>query len=312
VIVGPFASSEVKSVKDYADKQGILVLSPLSTARSLAIPDDNVLRFTPDDGQEGVALAGLAYADGIRLLVPVSRDDEGNLGLQSAVKETFERLGGKVLPLTKYAASETSFAATAQAVEAAITGAGLPASQVGVYLTAFDEVTTLFGAASSRPALQGVRWYGSDSVALSKGLVEDKTAAAFAAAVSYPNPILGLREADRAQWGPVSDRLNKQLGRTVDAFALASYDALTSAYAAMQKAGTSASAAELRKAIATAASSSVGLTGPLTLNAAGDRAIGNYDFWSVCKNGSNFTWARTATYTASAGGAGRVESTKTC
>ena len=85
-VIGPYASSEVRAVKDFADKNGIILISPLSTATSLAVPDDNVLRFTPDDEQEGIAVANLAYSDGIRTIVPITRDDEGNKGLQSSMK----------------------------------------------------------------------------------------------------------------------------------------------------------------------------------------------------------------------------------
>ena len=52
---------------------------------------DNIFRFTPDDNAEGGALAALAYADNIRTMVTFSRDDPGNLGLQSSFKSAFEK-----------------------------------------------------------------------------------------------------------------------------------------------------------------------------------------------------------------------------
>src|SRR5206468_7054029 len=225
LVIGPYASSEVRKVKEFADDNGIILMSPLSTATSLAVPDDNVLRFTPDDEQEGIAVANLAYADGIRTIVPITRDDEGNKGLQSAMKPAFEALGGSVAPLITYPAGTEDFTDTVRDLDEGVSAASAQGGPVGVYLTAFGEVTKLFDAAAGSPQLESLTWYGSDSVALSKGLLEDPTAASFANKAGYPNPILGLRAADSALWKPVVDRLTQRLGRTPDALALAAYDA---------------------------------------------------------------------------------------
>jgi len=305
LVIGPYSSSEVREVKDFADKNGIIMISPLSTATSLAVPDDNVLRFTPDDEQEGLAVANLAWADGIRTIVPITRDDEGNRGLQSAMKPVFEALGGKVGPTITYAAGKEDFTDEVRALSARITEASAGGGPVGVYLTAFGEVTKLFRAAAGSPELESVRWYGSDSVALSKGLIEDATSASFAVKAGYPNPILGMRDADSALWKPVVDRLSARLGRTPDAFALAAYDALVVGVGALKGPGEKLEVAALRKAIVNAARDHTGLTGPTELNAAGDRSLGNYDFWAVCAREAGSEWVRVATYTAGAnGGAG--------
>ncbi len=313
LVIGPYASSEVRAVKDFADKNGIILISPLSTATSLAVPDDNVLRFTPDDEQEGIAVANLAYADGIRTIVPITRDDEGNKGLQSAMRPAFEALGGTVAPLITYKTDEGDFTDKVQKLAAAIGEASTGSGPVGVYLTAFGEVTKLFGAAAGMPELESVTWYGSDSVALSKGLLEDATAASFAAKTGYPNPILGLRDTDSGLWKLVSERLSQRLGRTPDAFALAAYDALVAGVDALKDTSDGADASALRKEIVDAARDHVGLTGPTQLNAAGDRSIGNYDFWAVCARATGNEWVRVATYTAGAnGGSGQVRRETGC
>jgi len=301
-VIGPYASSELRAVKDFADKNGIILISPLSTATSLAVPDDNVLRFTPDDEQEGIAVANLAYSDGIRTIVPITRDDEGNKSLQSSMKPAFEALGGSVAPLITYPAGTEDFTDTVRDLDEGVSAASAQGGPVGVYLTAFGEVTKLFGAAAGKSELQSVKWYGSDSVALSKGLIVDQTAAAFAVKADYPNPILGLREADSALWKPVVDRLTQRLGRTPDAFALAAYDALVVGVKGLQDTTEGEGAPGLRKAIVDAARDYTGLTGPTELNDAGDRSLGNYDFWAVCEGETGYDWVRVATYTAGADG----------
>ncbi len=300
VVIGPYASSEVKAVKSYADQNGVILVSPLSTARTLAIADDNILRFTPDDEQEGVAMAALIWERGIRVIIPISRDDEGNLGLQSAVKVTFENLGGTVAPLITYSTTESDFQGEVLELSSAIDQ--YSAGQLtGIYLTAFSEVTDLFLTASNSdaPGLAETPWFGSDSVALSKDLIEHTLAAAFAVNAYYPNPILGLAEADRERWQPVSDRIEEQIERLPDAFALAAHDALTVAYRAMSSAGADADDDALRAEIISTASSFPGLTGSTALNAAGDCLLGNYDFWSIWGSEPEFSWTRVATYEAS-------------
>ena len=308
LVIGPYASSEVRAVKDFADKNGIILISPLSTATSLAVPNDNVLRFTPDDEQEGIAVANLAYADGIRTIVPITRDDEGNRGLQSAMKPAFEELGGTVAPLITYPAGTEDFTDVVRQLVGGVADASAEGGPVGVYLTAFGEVTKLFGAVAGSPELESLVWYGSDSVALSKGLLEDPTAASFAAKAGYPNPILGLREEDTTLWKPVVDRLTQRLGRTPDAFALAAYDALVVGVEAMKDTSEGADAPGVRKAIMEVAQDHTGLTGPTQLNDAGDRSLGNYDFWAVCARGTGSEWVRVATYTAGVnGGSGEAK-----
>jgi len=302
LVIGPYASSEVRKVKEFADDNGIILMSPLSTATSLAVPDDNVLRFTPDDEQEGISVANLAYADGIRTIVPITRDDEGNKGLQSVMKRAFEGLGGTVAPLITYPAGTEDFTDTVRDLVAGVSAASAEGGPVGIYLTAFGEVTKLFDAAAGSPQLESMAWYGSDSVALSKGLLEDPTAASFAAKAGYPNPILGLRDADSALWKPVADRLSERLGRTPDAFALAAYDALVVGVKGLKDTTEGEGAPALRKAIVDAARDYTGLTGPTDLNDAGDRSLGNYDFWAVCARQTGDEWVRVATYTAGANG----------
>jgi branched-chain amino acid transport system substrate-binding protein len=295
VVIGPYASSEVNAVKQFADANGIVIVSPLSTARSLAIPGDNIYRFTPDDEQQGAAVAALAYADGVRTMVAVTRDDEGNKGLQAAMRAAFEAVDGRVIEGTTYAADQADF----QDVVRTLVRAVGSAQDVGIYLTGFGEVGTLFEAIvdAEATALFQVPWYGSDSVALSKELVENAKAAGFAVAAGYPNPILGLAEADRSRWEPVSKDLEAKLGRTPDAFALASHDALNVVLRTLRVTGADAGAQAIGAELVRQAASFQGLTGPTTLNEAGDRTSSNYDFWAVCEAGSGFTWEKVASTT---------------
>ena len=297
IVIGPYSSSEVAAVLDYANANGVLLLSPLSTAHSLAIAGDNLMRFTPDDIEEGVAVAELAREDGIETLIVVVRDDVGNRGLGVAVTEAFEAAGGEIVEGPVYAADEDDFAAVVGEIEELRADIDAPDGEVGIYLAAFGEAGTLLEAASETESLGSMLWFGSNSVALSGELLENEAASRFAIEVSYPNPILGLRDEDEPVWRPVVDEVNDEIGRDPDAFALAAYDALTTAHAVLIAAGAGAEASALRDALAAMAAVAVGLTGPLELNEAGDRSLASYDFWAVCEtDDESFTWVRVATY----------------
>jgi branched-chain amino acid transport system substrate-binding protein len=312
VVVGPEGSSEVAAVRKAANSLGVVVISQGSTAHSLAIAGDNVLRFLPDDVHEGEALVALLRRERIDALVPVWRRDAGNVGLARSVRRQFAATGGKVSRGVSYATTTANFAPVASSIAAqAATLRASGAKHLGVYLAAFDEAVDLFHVTRFVPTLQVLPWYGSDGVALSTRLVSDRSAAAFADAVGYPNPTVGLSDALRRRARPLLVRARERLGRTPDALALTAYDALRIAVDA-RRGSSNTSGARLRRAIASAANGHIGVTGRMTLNRAGDRAYGNFDFWSICAAGPKFVWSRTFEYAARRAGSGRILTRTRC
>src|SRR5881275_3010497 len=143
IIIGPQSSAEVAMIKPFAGANNILVISQGSTASSLAIPNDNIFRFCPNDTREAEAIVALMWHDGIRTIVPLWRDDAGNNGLHDSVKADFEKLGGTVATGYQYEPATTDFSAATTSVTSQITMlliAGADPNSVGIYLAAFDEV----------------------------------------------------------------------------------------------------------------------------------------------------------------------------
>jgi branched-chain amino acid transport system substrate-binding protein len=291
IIIGPQTSSEVAMIKPYADAHNILVISQGSTAHSLAIPEDNIFRLCPDDTLEAKAIVALMSHDGSQTIVPLWRNDAGNNGLHDSVKAQFEVLGGTVASGFQYEPTTTDFTVAITSIASQV-GAG--GSTIAVYLAAFDEVVDIFHAAQSNPTLSTTMWYGSDGVALSAALTADPTAAAFAArpSVGYPNPIFGLPDSLQSEWQPISDEIEARTGIKPDAFALSTYDALFVLQRALEDVGDLKNFANFKTAFVNEADAYVGITGSLTLNSAGDRANGDFDFWAV----RNDTWVRIGTY----------------
>jgi branched-chain amino acid transport system substrate-binding protein len=312
VVIGPQSSSEVRTVRAAADSLGVVLISQGSTAHSLAIRGDNVFRFVPDDVRESEALVALLQRDGIDAIVRVWRNDAGNAGLASSVRKRFRGVGGSVARGISYGISVSDFSGVLERVRAQIASLrSHGASRVAVYLAGFGEVVRLFRTASGDSLLASVPWYGSDGVALEPRLVASAKAAAFAADVGYPNPTLGLDRAAARRSRRLVRRTKARLGRRPDAFALSAYDALRVAVKASVHAGGVDSLGRLKRALRRTAQGYAGVSGRLVLNAAGDRAYGSYDFWSVC-DGAAAVWRRTWSYLATAPGRGRIVAREHC
>jgi len=303
ILIGPQSSAEVAHIKPYVDANGLLLVSHGSTAGNLAIPGDNVFRFTPSDVPEGMANSTMMWEDGIRTIVPVWRDDAGNAGLEVATRAAFAGLGGAVLEGVRYDTDTQDFTATAAAlraqVEQAITAQGT--KRVAVYLAAFDEVVQLFASAAADPVLGTVRWYGSNGVALSDALVSDPTAAEFAMRTGYPNPVFGRDEGAREIWGPLVEQIRARTGHEPDGFALAVYDAVWVAARGYTASGATQDIERLKQAFTTAAATHYGATGWGVLNEAGDRRYGDFDFWAIRVREGAPRWTRVAVYEARTG-----------
>jgi branched-chain amino acid transport system substrate-binding protein len=313
VVIGPQASAEVEAVRPVANARGVVVLSQGSTAHALALRGDNVLRLVADDRREAEALVALLKRDGVRAVVPMWRADAGNAGLATSVRRAFRADGGTVAPGVPYATDEADFAGRIAALRdqvAALQAAG--AGRVAVYLAAFDEVVDVFHAAAGDPAVGAVDWYGSDGVALSRRLATDGPAAMFASRHRYPNPTLGLDAVGIRRSAALRKRVRARLGSTPDAFALSAYDGLRIAVRAAARAGGTTDVRRFRRALVQLADGYVGVTGPIRLNRAGDRAFDNYDFWSLCAARRGFRWRRTFAYVARGVGRGSIVERQAC
>lgn len=308
VFIGPESSSEVRAVRAAANALGVLVISQGSTAHSLARPRDNVFRLVPDDRREADTLVALLVRDKVKALAPIWRADAGNAGLVKSMRVRYKGILSAGVP---YGTAERAFPAKVAALRKQVTALrARKVGTVGVYLAAFDEVVDLFHAAAADPVLGSVPWYGSDGVALTTRLTRDARAAAFANARGYPNPTLGLDARAERRSASLRARIRARTGSRPDAFALTAYDALQIVASAAERTGGGGTA-RLRKEFVRVAHGYSGVTGRIVLNAAGDRAYGSYDFWSVCR-GAGFVWHRTYSYRASGVGRGHIVARQSC
>lgn len=298
IVIGPQSSSEAAAVLPYANDRGIVVISQGSTASSIAIAGDHLFRLAPNDKLEGAAQAALLRADGIDTIVPLWRADAGNGGLRDSTKRSFEALGGTVLPGLSYDPATTDFTAAVAAIGTAVRGVknSRPSARVAVYLASFEEAADIFKLARLDSDLSSIRWYGADGVTQSRALTADATVAAFAVATSFIAPNVGLDESARDVWQPISDEIRARIGFAPDTFALSVYDAAwVAALAALQ---VDNDTTRLRESFVRNVQRYWGLTGPTALDAAGDRKMANFDFWSIRTVNGTSEWVRTAQYSS--------------
>ncbi len=288
-LIGPQTSSEVAQVKPITDAAGIVLISPGSTASTLSIPNDSVFRFVPDDTLESKAIAQVAANDGIKAICPVWRDDAGNAGLANSLKNFGPGLGITVLDGFKYPTSGADFATLAANLNTTVQNLKLTysLSQIGIFLAAFDQGADLLTAASLYSDLASIKWYAGDGVTLSSAYLAPGPAQ-FAASTRLIAPSLGLPADARLLRNPVLAQMQAAGVSQPIPFSYAAYDGFVCATLAWLLAGgNKTKVAELLPQIARM---HYGTTGWALLNANGDRAIGDFEFFGIVFQNGAWQW----------------------
>ncbi|MBM3662205.1 MAG: amino acid ABC transporter substrate-binding protein [Actinobacteria bacterium] len=285
-VIGPQTSSEAREVLDFANQNGMLVISQGSTASTLAFPGDALYRLVPTDQVEGVASGDLITVNpGPRRVVVAHRDDAGNAGLASAVSATVTARGSTVVEGPVYPADDADYAEVAREIADAVGSGG--EEETVVYLAGFEEVADILAASSTIQTLENVPFYGGDGSAKSAAIIENVEAAKFAAgsALGYPSPLPTISGDATAPPEPLTKAVPD-----ADPLAFAAYDALVIVLTALQEAGFAATGTELRNAFAAAANGFDGVSGAVQLDSAGDRSTMPFAYWGVCDVDGTYEW----------------------
>ncbi|HYA85061.1 MAG TPA: ABC transporter substrate-binding protein [Candidatus Bathyarchaeia archaeon] len=308
IVIGPATSTELNVLQYYADQKGIMLISPSGTAPSLAVVGNNVYRFASDDTYQAQVISRLMWQEGVRVVVPMWRTDIDGNELEGAVKEEFEKLGGTVLSGIGYVPDTGDFSSSlnrinfimwsqdlkslASKVSQAVTHYG--AGKVGVYLVAFDEVAPIFIGAQNQPVLSTVKWFGSDDSVLNYKLVKNMDAALFAVKTGFVNPIYAVDNKDY-KLKLIDNQIQQMIGRVPSTYAEVTYDAFWVAALTENATLGTKDINYLKKTFVRISNSYTGITGDTSLNEAGDRKHGDYDFWAIKPSNStnnNFVWTK--------------------
>jgi branched-chain amino acid transport system substrate-binding protein len=305
VVIGPQSSSEVAAISEQANARGVILVSQGSTASSLAQPDDNVFRFVPTDRVEGRASVDLMLRDGAAAIVPMWRNDRGNIGLVESVRAAATASGATVSPGVVYEPDTTDFTSALSDLSGQLQSATATAGadKVAVYLAGFEEVADVLSTARTVTGLDRVRWYGGDGSAQTKALLASGPAsfATMAEVKGYPSPLVALPANQAKKDAELLGQISERAKATADAFTLAAYDAFNVAARALADTPADADGTTLRAAFAAQADGAKGVTGTIRLDPAGDRVSTPYVFWSVCqRQDGDPRWRDTGRWTPAA------------
>jgi branched-chain amino acid transport system substrate-binding protein len=303
VVIGPSTSAELEAIRTYADDHGILIVSTMSTAPSLAIAGDNVYRFVPPDTYQADVMAYYLREQGVTAIVPVWRGDVWGDELEKLTAAAFARRGGKVLDGVRYTPDLEGYDAIAADLDARVAGAVAAhgKERVAVYLVSLDEADRMMEAALATENLPKVRWYGCDGNVLLDSLATGEPAR-FAEQTKFTCPALWNQESVASNTATIQ-KMRELLGRHPDGYGLATYDALWIVTMARTQTGT-ADVAMLKTALEKTAGESGGpLFGPAHLNGAGDRSNAHYTFWTVNADGDAYRWVPIVQYGIASAGA---------
>lgn len=275
-VLGPLSSASAEAVLGYADERGMLAVSCCSTAPKLAVAGDGLYRLTPDDSNEGAALAALLEHHGVELAVPAWRDDAWGNGLERAWREASGPSAGAGI---KYDPDHVDPAAVAAALAAEV---GSFDRSAAVVVFGFSETADIVRESMARPELAAARWYASGVVNSSPDFM-DPEVSSFLESVMFTTP--GAKAAHNRAHAGVQERLSGELGETAGrTFVHASYDSAWLLGLSILEAGSS-EAADVGGALAGVADGRQGAIGDMTLNAAGDLLRADYEFWQTAADG---------------------------
>ena len=276
IIFGPAGSGRVNSVLGYANENNMLILSCCSTAPALAIADDAVYRIVADDTNQGKAIGKLLEASGAEVVVPVWIGDTYGDGLKAEIVSDFEARGGMSDEGVRYNPDTAEFSVTvgtlADTVQGYVDQHG--EDKVAIAIVAFDEIVSILQAATSYPVLESIRWFGSETIADSTSLQQDRIAREFATDIGFTAVQVDVDTGDKA--AHVREALKDTHGDSPNVFVYTGYDAVWLVGLSIIEAD-SANVDDIKAVLHDVADQyTTGALRSTSLNEAGDLATGNY------------------------------------
>ena len=301
VVIGPLNSGTAGALLSYANSNHMVMISPSSTSQALAIANDYLFRTAPSDAAQGQADAKELLAAGAQAVVIVNRDDTYGNGLANATAAWLKAddpsivIGGP----TKYGQTASDFTSTIQTMVTQynqfVTQVG--AAHVAIYIVAFQEYGAILQQTHTQaPQLLStpLPWFGMDGIAQNGDLSNSSSSvASYASQVGVYSTLFGILSNNTKS----SDFYTRIAGTSAGAKILAGgafydfegYDDTWLAALSIISAGAN-NGQDIQKILPSVAANFYGLTGPETLNAAGDRALfpgSGYQIWKVVATGSS-------------------------
>lgn len=296
-VVGPTNSAELEAIADFVNQNEMILISPCSTAVSLA-KDDNIFRYTLDNSKQAYALAALLIQEGYKNVEGLYRNDTYGSELFSLFSAAFTEMGGRCGAGIPYDTGTKDFTSVVKSLETQVTNslANSSAKETAILMISFDEgVSILETLASSQSFLTGLRWFSADAVAGNSAFLESSSALQTALQTRLTASLLGL-EVERDIIGLYSQVVNsaQRLGCTPTAYDLTAYDAIWMFLLVAENRDWQFDApfADLRSDFIAVANNTYIMH---TLNDSGDLLFGIFNFYRI-DSSTNPAWDAYAAY----------------
>lgn len=287
------SSAELEKVKPWSDAHDVIVVSYSSSAPSLGVAADSIFRVVPDDQHQADALAHVLADQGVKTVLPVYRDDVYGQEMVALFAERFPPIStdGVILPAISYEPDTSDFAPIVKRIEEHISASERAVADTAILLVAFEEATELFAVADR---LQGLRWYGTETLTLNTIFGENERALQFAQKVGFTGVSYGLVET--SYYYTILQRIEAEIQHYVMPNAIFAYDIPWLFATILPQLNNPEDVAELRARFVALSEQFIGATGWVVLNEAGDRKYSDFDIWQLQTNGEASYWAHMGTY----------------
>jgi len=300
VVVGPLSSGEASNILQYADTNHIVLISPSSTAISLAIPNDYLFRFVPNDAAQSYAIARALIDDNVKDIVVVNQQTTYGTGLANATMSRFEALGGHAGSEVQYSYTATDFTPTRPTLQSEYNSAvsTYGASSVAIVAIGYQEVgQMLIQAKSSFSGLLAATWYGSDGEAQNTDFSNSTSAVAPIAAQVKLISTIGESPAATPKTNAFLAEFNATAHEAPDSYAINAYDATWVAALTILQTGQN-NGQTIQKALPFVADSYFGASGWTRLQPSGDEYPVGYDIYEVASVSGTVQWVLAGSYSA--------------
>lgn len=299
IVIGPYSTNELATVRQYANENHILLISPGCTATSIGIPG-NTFRLSLNDNKQAQAMVGYCSKQGLNNVYVLMNDTMYSKDLYESFKNAYSKAGGTVnTPIVyKQGDNQSCLNELNQKI-----GQLADKTKTAVLLISYGESTQLLQEASAYSNLASVQWMGTDSTSLSSELIKSSKAAGFASKTKFTASIMSspVRESGK-NISVVTDviyhDLSSSLGYKLSSYDTNSYDTVwICALMYINRDWNFTSFADFKNALTAVTDRMVSINGSVKFDSNGDRIVGNFAFNRVIgSNQKGYTWKTVGSY----------------
>ena len=288
--LGPTFSSDVAGVSEYVGANGLVAVSPSSSAASLAVQGDGIYRTTAPVDREAGAMAGLIASESVRAVVPAAQNGEFGTSTLETMSAALEAAGIAVADPVRFDAHDMdTWRGALPLIDAAL--AAEPGSAVLLVIGFETDFGGMVTAAAEFESAGSARWFvpsGSIDPALALGGAAAEAARGMRATTLVIEDAAGGEDARAAVRADMA-----AAGMNATSYDYSANDAVFVLGGAMRLAAEGgadvsapAGAAAVRSNMLAAARLHDGALGDIRLDAAGDlRSPISYGVWTFGDGG---------------------------